>query len=156
MDQLSFYNALIESAVSVCGQNDPIVFTKSGVSIKETRRTAFATSSSIVFSGGLHGRLTLSFSPALAEHLVRSWCGVREADKIQQLLPDTIGEIANLISAAAVARFDRDGRVIGVSPPAVVTGEHADTAFEGKSPLAVHLTSPHGDLEINVSIGGNS
>lgn len=155
MDQLGFYNGLVAAAIAICGQHEPIAFTKTGATVKDGHYTAFATNSSIIFSEGLNGRLTLSFSSALAEHLVRSWCGVSDPAEVQRLLPDTVGEIANLISATAIGKFDHGGRLIDVSTPAVVTGARADATFEGRRPLAVHLTSPQGDLEINVIIGEN-
>lgn len=151
VDHQRLCNAIIDAVGSVCSQHGPLQFSRGGTD-GGGRRPVDAISATIGFSQGLRGSLTLSFTRELAEYLARSWCGVSDPAAAPGLLRDTVGEITNLISAAAIAGFDRDGLLIDITTPEVVTGEQRETAEAGAAPLTVQLVSPRGDLEIKLLI----
>ena len=90
--------------------------------LKATGAPSFDISGIIGMSGDVEGSVVLSFPTVTAERIVSLFTGM-EMPHMHEDFPDAIGELVNMISGGAKAKFT--GKQVSISCPSVVIGsEH--------------------------------
>ncbi|MCC7409863.1 MAG: chemotaxis protein CheX [Phycisphaeraceae bacterium] len=123
-------------------------------SITRSGELSFDVSGIIGMSGDMEGSIALSFPIATAERVVSLFVG-EEMAHTHADFPDAIGELVNMISGGAKAKFV--GKQVTITCPSVIIGrKHA--VHGAKDVICIHLpcTSDCGDFALDVSIKQSS
>lgn len=119
MIDVSLIKAFIESTKGVFDTmvNAPVKF---GRPEQPTSPISDADISGVIgMAGDVTGMVILSFSFPVAEAIIESFCGMKLPTDGEDFA-DAIGELANIISGGAKAKFE--GRNVSISCPTVVRG----------------------------------
>lgn len=87
--------------------------------LKQVGQPSYDVSGIIGMSGDVEGSVVLSFPTATAERVVTLFTGM-EMTYTHEDFPDAIGELTNMISGSAKAKFT--GMQVAISCPSVVIG----------------------------------
>lgn len=96
--------------------------------------------------------LAYSFDEALIVKAFEAYCqdlDINE-DERDTYVQETAGDIINIIVGNALADLSAQGRVIGLSPPIVITEAKSVMRHRGAKFATASLTTPHGGLNIHL------
>lgn len=147
---VSFIKAFIESTKSVFDTmiNVPINFGKPEQ--PESMGGDADISGVIGMAGDVTGMVVLSFDFATAGKIVESFTGMTIAADHEDFA-DAIGELANMISGGAKAKFA--GKNVSISCPTVVRGpKHNIQAPSDAARLSIPCLTPHGRFTVRLAI----
>lgn len=116
--------------------------------LKQAGQPSFDISGIISMTGDVDGTVVLSFPYATAERIVSLFTGMQLAHTHADF-PDAIGELVNMVSGGAKAKFT--GKHVSISCPSVVVG-HEHIVFGRKDVVCVVLpcASDCGDFAVEV------
>ncbi|MEO1235366.1 MAG: chemotaxis protein CheX [Planctomycetota bacterium] len=119
-------------------------------SIKPSDADAHDVSGIIGLSGDVEGTIVLGFPTATAERAVAVFTGM-ELDSTHEDFPDAIGELVNMVSGGAKAKFT--GRKASITCPSVIVGKH-HTVSGRKDITTIHIPveCDLGEFSVDVSI----
>ncbi len=119
-------------------------------SVKDGGRPSYDVSGIVGMSGDVEGTVILSFPTATAERVVSLFTGMELACTHEDFA-DAVGELVNMVSGGAKARFN--GKAVSISCPSVVIGSD-HLVFTRKDMLAVLIpcSSECGDFAVEVSM----
>jgi chemotaxis protein CheX len=104
----------------------------------------------IGMSGDLQGMVVLSFPVSTAKATIRAFTGM-EMEPSSPDFADAVGELVNMISGAAKAKFD--GRNVSISCPSVVIGKgHKVQQPSDAVCITIPFSCPAGDFSVEVEI----
>lgn len=104
----------------------------------------------IGMSGDVLGTVVLSFPMDSAQQVVAKFVGMEVAPDSEDF-GDAIGEIVNMISGGAKAKFE--GKTVSISCPSVVVGrEHKVQQMSDALCIAIPCRSECGDFNVEVSM----
>ena len=118
--------------------------------LKQTGGPNFDISGIIGLSGDVEGSVVLSFPTASAERIVNIFTGM-ELDHTHEDFADAVGELVNMISGGAKAKFvDKE---VSISCPSVVVGDdHKVFGRKDVVSIVIPCSSDCGDFSVEVSI----
>ncbi len=119
-------------------------------SIKPAEASSHDVSGIIGMSGDVEGTVVLGFPTATAERAVGVFTGM-EMDATHEDFADAIGELVNMISGGAKAKFTN--RKVSITCPSVIVGQH-HTVSGRKDIVTIHIPvgCDLGELSVDVSI----
>ena len=119
-------------------------------SIKPDDANAHDVSGIIGMSGDVEGTIVLGFPTATAERAVGAFTGM-EMDAKHEDFADAIGELVNMVSGGAKAKFTN--RKVSITCPSVIVGEH-HTVSGRKDIVTIHIPvdCDLGTFSVDVSI----
>jgi chemotaxis protein CheX len=104
----------------------------------------------IGMSGDLQGMVVLSFPTATAKGAIQAFTGM-EMDPASADFADAVGELVNMISGAAKAKFE--GKNVSISCPSVVIGKgHRVQQPSDAVCITIPFTCPAGEFSVEVAI----
>ncbi len=110
----------------------------------------FDVSGIIGMSGDVQGSVILGFSLDTAEKVVAKFVGMPVAPDTDDF-GDAVGEVLNMISGGAKAKFD--GKMVSISCPSVVVGkEHKVRQMSDATCVKIPCNSECGEFSVEVSI----
>lgn len=110
----------------------------------------FDVSGIIGMSGDVIGSVVLSLPTSVAQKLVHKFTG-NEFAVASEDFADAIGEIVNMISGGAKAKFE--GKNVSISCPSVVVGVgHTVTRPSNTPCVSIPVKTTFGDFSIDVAI----
>ena len=110
----------------------------------------FDVSGIIGMSGDVVGSVVLSLPTEVAKKLVAKFTNVPD-DLSNEDFADAIGELVNMISGGAKAKFA--GKSVSISCPSVVIGQgHTVTRPSNTPCVSIPCRTPLGDFSIDISI----
>jgi chemotaxis protein CheX len=110
----------------------------------------FDVSGIIGMSGDVVGSVVLSLPTGVAQKLVHKFTGA-DVSVSSDDFADAIGEIVNMISGGAKAKFE--GKSVSISCPSVVIGAGHTVARPSNTPcVSIPCKTPFGDFSIDVAI----
>ncbi|MEM8738153.1 MAG: chemotaxis protein CheX [Planctomycetota bacterium] len=119
-------------------------------SIKPPDSAAHDVSGIIGMSGDVEGTIVLGFPTATAERAVAVFTGM-DMDAKHEDFPDAIGELVNMVSGGAKAKFTN--RKVSITCPSVIVGQH-HTVSGRKDIVTIHIPvdCDLGGFSVDVSI----
>ena len=104
----------------------------------------------IAMSGDMEGSIVLSFPTATAERVVALFVG-EELTSTHEDFADAVGELVNMVSGGAKARFE--GKQVSISCPSVVIGPgHQVHSRKDVVTVMIPCSSDVGDFAVEVSL----
>lgn len=145
-----FIIPFIESVTNVFETMLQLEVTVGTPSIKPPDSQPHDVSGIIGMSGDVEGTIVLGFPVATAERAVAVFTGM-EMDSKHEDFPDAIGELVNMVSGGAKAKFTN--RKVSITCPSVIVGEH-HTVSGRKDIATIHLPveCDLGEFSIDVAI----
>ncbi|MAY74051.1 MAG: chemotaxis protein CheX [Phycisphaerae bacterium] len=123
--------------------------------LKSASEPTHDVSGIIAMSGEVEGTITLSFELNAATAIVALFCG----DKLDPSSPDyvdAVGELVNMVSGGAKAKFPQGGSV-SISCPSVIVGAGHTVQTRSDTPcVLIPCTTDCGELTIEVAIRENT
>ncbi|MEM9418669.1 MAG: chemotaxis protein CheX [Planctomycetota bacterium] len=119
-------------------------------SIKPAEAESHDVSGIIGMSGDVEGTIVLGFPTATAERAVAVFTGM-EMDSKHEDFADAIGELVNMVSGGAKAKFTN--RKVSITCPSVIVGQH-HTVSGRKDIVTIHIPvqCDLGNFSVDVSI----
>ncbi|MEM7626306.1 MAG: chemotaxis protein CheX [Planctomycetota bacterium] len=119
-------------------------------SIKPDDANSHDVSGIIGMSGDVEGTIVLGFPVTTAERAVGVFTGM-EMDSKHEDFADAIGELVNMVSGGAKAKFTN--RKVSITCPSVIVGEH-HTVSGRKDIVTIHIPvdCDLGEFSVDVSI----
>lgn len=119
--------------------------------IKQSPGTSYDVSGIIGMSGDITGSIVLSFPMSTAEAVVALFAGTKIDSKSPDFA-DAVGELVNMVSGNAKAKFPGSRRV-SISTPSVVVGRDHTVARPKDVPcVVVPCSTDCGEIAIEISI----
>jgi chemotaxis protein CheX len=119
--------------------------------IKQSPGTSYDVSGIIGMSGEVTGSIVLSFPMPTAEAVVALFAGMK-IDPKNPDFADAIGELVNMVSGGAKAKFPGN-RKVNISTPSVVVGKDHTVARPKDVPcVVIPCISDCGEIAIEVAI----
>jgi len=119
-------------------------------SVKRQDDPSFDVSGIIAMSGDLEGSIVLSFPTATAERVVSLFVG-EDLSQAHEDFADAVGELVNMVSGGAKARFE--GKQVSISCPSVVVGDgHQVYQRKDVVRIVIPCESDAGHFAVEVSI----
>ncbi|MFM7053076.1 MAG: chemotaxis protein CheX [Planctomycetota bacterium] len=104
----------------------------------------------IGMSGDLQGMVVLSFPTATAKGAIQAFTGM-EMEPSSPDFADAIGELVNMVSGSAKAKFE--GKNVSISCPSVVIGKgHKVQQPSDAVCIVIPFTCPAGEFSVEVAI----
>ncbi len=104
----------------------------------------------IGMSGDVQGMVVLSFPTTTARNVIRSFTGM-DMDPTSPDFADAVGELVNMISGAAKAKFE--GKNVSISCPSVVIGKgHKVQQPSDATCITIPFECPAGAFSLEVAI----
>jgi len=118
--------------------------------IKPTEAQSHDVSGIIGMSGDVEGTIVLGFPTGTAERAVSVFTGM-EMDASHEDFADAVGELVNMVSGGAKAKFTN--RKVSITCPSVIVGQHHTVAGRRDIPtIHIPCTSDLGEFSVDVSI----
>ena len=119
-------------------------------SVKPTPRPSHDVSGIISMSGDVEGTVVLSFPTAAAERVVSLFTGA-ELSHTHEDFADAIGELVNMVSGGAKAKFP--GKTVSIGCPSIVIGgDHVIFNRKDFTSILIPCTCDCGEFAVEVSI----
>ena len=119
--------------------------------LKEAPDPTHDVSGIIAMSGEVEGNITLSFNTEAASAIVALFCG----EKLEPGTPDfvdAVGELVNMVSGGAKAKFPQGGGV-SISCPSVIIGSSHTVSNRSDTPcVIIPCSTDCGELTIEVAL----
>jgi len=127
---------------------------KGQISIKKDPSAKYEIAIIIGISGDRHtGVVVYSMKDYTAKKIVRNLNPEFEMSNYDnEILSDTLGELANMISGNALSNLSNLGINFTITTPSVIVGDAFEMHLLEQTTLSSDMLSPFGDLEINVAI----
>lgn len=118
--------------------------------LKQADEPSYDVSGIIGMSGDIEGTVVLSFPIATAERVVSLFTGTDLAHSHEDF-PDAVGELVNMISGGAKAKFT--GKHVSISCPSVVIGQdHVVHNRKDVVTITIPCQSDVGNFSVEVSM----
>lgn len=118
--------------------------------MKRSSEPCHDVSGIIAMSGDMEGSIVLSFPTATAERVVALFVG-EELASTHEDFADAVGELVNMVSGGAKARFE--GKSVSISCPSVVIGQgHRVHSRKDVVQIVIPCTSDVGDFAVEVAL----
>jgi len=108
----------------------------------------------ISVSGDIEGRIIVDFDPKTAMRVASRMAG-QDLPESQDLMCETVCELANQVIGNAVTALNDQGFHFRVHPPVVHTSEHGDKSSEDTEALVMCIETCSGKVFLNVALRYN-
>ncbi len=149
--RVEYINPFAESAFNILKEIVGPKLTRGDLYLKSTTHPLLGITVIVGLEGDIEGRVLIDMSreTALA---VASVMNGEDLPDFDDLAKATISELANMITAQAVAKLYDLGLKFDLSPAELITGQNLEGANAGVETLIVPIDIPQGKVEINVAI----
>jgi chemotaxis protein CheX len=127
---------------------------------KELRRGKLALKDKLVaaanvnvlvgLSQDLRGNIAYSMTEETARGVASFMIGAASGE-FDEMAKSAVAELANMLTSKAAMSFERNGLLVNVSPPTLITGENI-TLLSHVRILAVEIITDAGLIEANISL----
>jgi chemotaxis protein CheX len=105
-------------------------------------------------SGDIEGRIILDVDPATAVRVASRFAGTELAHS-DELVRETVSELANQTIGNAVTALNDEGFHFRVHPPVMHTAEHGDKSSEDTEALVICFETASGSVFMNIALRYN-
>ncbi len=108
----------------------------------------------VSISGDIEGRVIFDMDRATATRVATFLTG-EEAPESDELVGETVCELANMVVGTAVSALNDQGVRFRIAPPEVHTSEQGVSGSEDTEALVMCFNTPTGDLHMNIAMRYN-
>jgi len=105
----------------------------------------------VIFKGQIEGRIVLDMEPSAAAKVAGYLTG-SEVDTGEQIVPETVCELANMVIGNAVTQLNDRGFQFKVMPPSVLTAEQCEKAGHDSEATILCFETPCGNVHLNIAM----
>jgi len=105
----------------------------------------------VVFKGQIEGHIALDMDPSAAAK-VASFLTGGELQPGEQIVPETVCELANMVIGNAVTKLNDRGFQFKVFPPSLLTAEQCEKAGQDSEATILCFTTPCGNVYLNIAM----
>lgn len=105
----------------------------------------------VTFKGQIEGRIVLDMEPSAAAKVAGYLTG-SEVDPGEQIVPETVCELANMVIGNAVTQLNDRGFQFKVMPPSVLTAEQCAKAGQDSEATILCFETPNGNVYLNIAM----
>ncbi len=105
----------------------------------------------VIFQGQIEGRIVLDMEPRAAAKVAGYLTGT-EVDPGEQIVPETVCELANMVIGNAVTQLNDRGFQFKVCPPSVLTDEQCEKAGQDSEATVLCFETPSGNVYLNIAM----
>ena len=124
------------------------------LSMEEEAYRRKGVAAEISLTGDIEGRIILDLAPQTAVRVASYYAGA-EVPETDDLVRETVCELANQITGNAVTALNDQGFHFRVHPPAMHTSEHGDKSSEDTEALVICFETAIGNVFMNISLRYN-
>jgi chemotaxis protein CheX len=108
----------------------------------------------ILVTGDIEGRIVIDLDPETALRVASRFAGT-ELPESDELVRETVCELANQVIGNAVTSLNDQGFHFRVHPPALHTSEHCPKSTEDTEALVICFETPIGNVFLNIALRHN-
>ena len=124
------------------------------VSMSENAYRRKGMAARICVTGDIEGRIILDLEPDMATKVASALAGC-EVSQSDEIVRETICELANLVIGNAVTSLNDQGYQFKIHPPEFHTAEEGDKSTEDVEALVMCFGTPAGSVFMNVAMHYN-
>ena len=106
-------------------------------------------------TGDIEGRIVIDLDPATAVRVASRFAGT-ELPESDDLVRETVCELANQVIGNAVTSLNDQGFNFRVHPPVLHTSEHGPKSSEDTEAVVICFETPVGNVFLNIALRHNS
>ena len=145
-----FINAA--DAVLAQGLHSPVSIANLSMEEEAYRRQGIA--SLVAVTGDIEGRMIVDLDPSTALRVASCFAGT-ELPESDELVRETVCELANQVVGNAITALNDQGFHFRVHPPAIHTSEHCDKSSEDTEALVICFETGCGSVFMNIALRQN-
>ena len=108
----------------------------------------------VMFRGQIEGRIVLDMDPQAAAKVAGYLTG-GEIDLSEQIVPETVCELANMVIGNAVTQLNDRGFQFKVHPPSLLTADQCAKAGHDSEATILCFETPGGNVYLNIAMKYN-
>lgn len=108
----------------------------------------------IALTGDIEGRVILDLEPQTAVRVASHYAGA-ELPETDELIKETIFELANQVVGNAISALNDQGFHFRVHPPLLLTSDEGDTSSEDVEAVLICFETAKGNVYMNVALRHN-
>jgi chemotaxis protein CheX len=109
------------------------------------------TAAAVSFKGQIEGRVILDMEPRAAAQ-VASYLAGSDVDPGEQIVTETVCELANMVIGNAVTQLNDAGFRFKVLPPEILTQEQCEKAGQDSEATILCFQTPEGNVHLNIAM----
>lgn len=149
--RVEYINPFVEATFKILEQVLGEVPVREKLYLKNTSQPVYGVAVIVGLAGDVEGRVLFDMSAETALSIASSMNG-EQLTVMDELVKETIMELANMITASAITKLQDLGYSFDLTPPAIFTGDNMQILNSGVEALIVPVRLQQGKLEINVAI----
>ena len=124
------------------------------LSMEEEAYRRHGVAAEIYLTGDIEGRIILDLAPETAVRVASHYAGA-EVPESDDLVRETVCELANQITGNAVTALNDQGFHFRVHPPVLHTSEHGAKSSEDTEALVMSFETERGNMFMNIALRYN-
>jgi chemotaxis protein CheX len=144
----------INAADAVLAQGLDCPTSIGNLSMEEEAYRRKGVAAEIILTGDIEGRIILDLAPDTAVRVASHFAGT-EVQESDDLIRETVCELANQITGNAVTALNDQGFHFRVHPPLVHTSEHGAKSSEDTEALVMCFETARGCMFMNIALRYN-
>src|SRR4029077_11057586 len=152
--KMELIQPFINAADAVLSQGLQGTTTVGNLTMEENAYRRKGVAGMIAVTGDIEGRIVLDLDPQTAVRVASHYAGapLPESD---ELVKETIFELANQVVGNAISALNDQGFHFRVHPPLLVTPDEGDKSSEDVEALVICFETPMGNVYMNVALRHN-
>ena len=108
----------------------------------------------VTLSGGIEGRIVFDLDPETALRVASHFAGA-DLPESDELVRETVCELANQVTGNAVTTLNDQGFHFRVLPPVLLASEHTPASTEDTEALVISFETARGSMFMNIALRYN-
>jgi len=149
--KMELIQPFINAADAVLAQGLQTPLTIGSLSMEEEAYRRKGVAALVRLTGDIEGRVIFDLDPATALQVARRFAGA-ELPESDDLVRETVFELANQVIGNAVTTLNDQGFHFRVHPPALHDAEHGEKGSEDTEALVMCFETSNGDIFMNIAM----
>jgi chemotaxis protein CheX len=152
--KMALIQPFINAADAVLAQGVQSPVSIGNLSMEEEAYRRKGVAAIVAVTGDIEGRMIVDLDPPTALRVASRFAGM-ELPESDELVRETVCELANQVVGNAVTALNDQGFHFRVHPPAMHTSEHGDKSSEDTEALVICFETAIGNVFMNISLRYN-
>ncbi len=148
---IEYINPFVEASYELLKEVLQVDIRRGEIFLKERVSSIKGVGIILGLIGQAEGRLILDMDAKTA-YTIASIMNNEKYESLDDIVIDTIGEMANMITALAITKLHHKGFDFDLTPPSIITGREVEVTDTDLETLVVPLEFPFGGIDINIAI----